>query len=262
MAKRFTDTELWDKAWFMELKPKLKCLVKLIRDKCDLCGVWNINWVLANEYVGERVTESELLKIDGGKQFVKISENKIYCLGFIEFQYGNLSEKSPVHRKIIGMLENHQIDYKHPINRVQDKEEEKEEEVDKEKEKEKDGGEFEVFISDFNEIMGKRYSGTQKAHEHFKARSKEGYTRQDFQTAIRSCMADDHHIKSSYKWLTPEFITRADQLEKWLNFQRFEVINPAFKPMTETEKRIANLEIQKQEALRAEQEQLNQKSAS
>ena len=33
MAKRFTDTELWDKEWFMKLSPKLKCLVKLVRDK-------------------------------------------------------------------------------------------------------------------------------------------------------------------------------------------------------------------------------------
>ena len=140
MAKRFTDTELWDKPWFMELKPKLKCLIKMVRDKCDLCGVWNPNWQLASMYVGEKVSEKELLAIDGGRQFAKIDGGKIFCIGFIQFQYGSLSEKSPVHRKIIGMLDNHKIDYKHPINRVQEKEEEKEEDKESEKEKAKEKG--------------------------------------------------------------------------------------------------------------------------
>lgn len=134
MAKRFTDTEMWDKEWFMNLSPRLKCLVKMVRDKCDLSGVWSPNWIIAKTYVGEKVTEKELLEIDGGKQFVKISGGKIYCIGFIEFQYGSLGEKSPVHRKILNLLDTHKIDYKHPIDRV--KEEEEEKEVDKEEVKE------------------------------------------------------------------------------------------------------------------------------
>lgn len=128
MAKRFKDTELWDKEWFMALEPRLKCLVQLVRDKCDLSGVWSPNWTLAKNYVGEKVNEQDLLGIDGGNQFIKTDGGKIFCLGFIQFQYGELSEKSPVHRKIINLLATHKIDYKHPINRVQEKEEDKEEE--------------------------------------------------------------------------------------------------------------------------------------
>lgn len=146
MAKRFTDTELWDKEWFMALPARLKCLVKMVRDKADLSGVWHPNWTLAKNYVGEKVTEKELLMIDGGNQFVKTAAGKIYCVGFIEFQYGELSPKSPVHRKVIGILDTHKIDYKHPINRVQEEEEDKEEEKakDTDKEKEEDGGEKKV----------------------------------------------------------------------------------------------------------------------
>jgi hypothetical protein len=67
-------------------------------------------------YLGEQATEAELLEIDEGRQFIKISGGKIFCIGFVSFQYGELSEKSPVHRKIINLLVNHKIDYKHPIN--------------------------------------------------------------------------------------------------------------------------------------------------
>jgi hypothetical protein len=138
MAKRFTDTELWDKEWFMTLSLKQKCIVKFIRDKADLCGVWSPNFVIASAYIGEKITEKDILTIDKGNQFRKLDNGKIYCIGFVEFQYGNiLSEKSPIHKKIIGLLENNGIlnNYKkdnlYPINRVsntlQEEEEEKEE---------------------------------------------------------------------------------------------------------------------------------------
>ena len=137
MAKRFTDTDLWDKEWFMNLPPKLKCLVKYVRDKCDIAGFWSPNWRLASMHIGEEVTESDLLSIDLGQQFEKTLDGKISCIGFINFQYGDtLSEKSPVHRKVQAILDKNKIDYIPPQNRVLNtlQEEEEEEEEDKEKE--------------------------------------------------------------------------------------------------------------------------------
>jgi len=143
MAKRFTDTDLWDKEWFMNLAPKLKCLVKYVRDKCDIAGFWSPNWRLASMHIGEEVTENDLLSIDYGQQFEKTPDGKISCTGFINFQYGEtLSEKSPVHRKVQAILDKNKIDYTHPQNRVfntlQDKEEEEEEEKEEEKAKEEE----------------------------------------------------------------------------------------------------------------------------
>lgn len=112
MAKRFVDTELWDKKWFMQLTAKQKCLVKYVRDKCDIAGIWDCNYHLASVYIGEPVTEEELLEIDNGKQFEKIAEEKIYCSGFIEFQYGStLNEQSPVHKKVMDILNRYGIQY-------------------------------------------------------------------------------------------------------------------------------------------------------
>lgn len=112
MSKRFVDTELWDKKWYMTLSPKLKCLAKYVRDKCDLAGIWDCNYQLASVYIGEKVTEEELLAIDNGKQFEKITEEKVYCTGFIEFQYGqSLNEQSPIHKKVMDILDKYGIQY-------------------------------------------------------------------------------------------------------------------------------------------------------
>ena len=147
MAKRFTDTEIWEKEWFMSLKPRMKCLVKFVRDRCDLAGIWSANWRLAEMYIGEKVNESELLSIDGGRQFAKLPSGKIFCTGFINFQYGQyLNPASPVHKKILDILEKEEIDLNtlsntllnRVSNTLQEEEEDKEEEKDKEKEKEKE----------------------------------------------------------------------------------------------------------------------------
>lgn len=112
MGKRFTDTEIWDKEWFMQLPPKQKCLVKYVRDKCDLAGIWSPNYLLATVYIGEQVFEDDLLLIDDGNQFEKIEDGKIYCTGFIDFQYGSsLNPQSPVHKKIIDILAKHNIEF-------------------------------------------------------------------------------------------------------------------------------------------------------
>jgi hypothetical protein len=147
MAKRFTDTDIWDKVWFMELSPVHKCLVKYVRDQCNMAGVWQPNWKLACVHIGAEVSEKMLLEIDSGKQFAKTDQGKIYCLGFIEFQYGeNLNPKSPVHRKILDLLDKITISKNRVINTLlnrvsntlQEEEEDKEEDKVKEEVKEKE----------------------------------------------------------------------------------------------------------------------------
>lgn len=119
MAKRFTDTEIWDKAWFMELDPYLKCFVKYVRDKCDVAGIWNPNYTLATLLIGTKVNEDDLLNIDNGKQFEKLPDGKIYCVDFVEFQYGNsLSTTSPIHKKVLDLLDKYSIKYNTKVTEV------------------------------------------------------------------------------------------------------------------------------------------------
>ncbi len=134
MAKRFTDTEIWDKEWFMKLAPKYKLLIKFIFDKCDVAGIWDANWFLASTYIGEIVAEGDLKIFED--HVLKISAGKFFVKDFIEFQYGTLSEKCNPHIKVISTLKKYNLfeGYLKGILRDKDKDKDKEEEEDKEKE--------------------------------------------------------------------------------------------------------------------------------
>lgn len=146
--KRFTDTELSDKEWFMSLSCRLKCVVRYLFDKCDSAGVWTPNYKLASIYVGEPFTEQEVLEIDDGDQFEKFGE-KILVRGFLDFQYGELSEKCNPHKPVIkklikyGLWENGNLRVPERVsNTLKEEEKDKDKEEDKEKEKDKK----EIFI--------------------------------------------------------------------------------------------------------------------
>lgn len=109
MATRLVDTELWDKDWFMDLSPKLKCLVQYFWAKCDNAGVLKPNWKLISLQIGEEVTEQDLLQVDDGKQFESFA-GKIWAVEFIKFQQkGKLTYRKPPHRQIIRLLLDHGI---------------------------------------------------------------------------------------------------------------------------------------------------------
>lgn len=107
MAKRFRDTEIWDKDWFMKLSCKHKCLISFIFDKCDVAGIWEANWTLASLYVGQKCTESDLSFFT--PHIKTIRPGKILVLDFIYFQYGRLSENSNPHVKIISILKKNNL---------------------------------------------------------------------------------------------------------------------------------------------------------
>jgi len=147
MAKRFVDTELDDKEWFMSLSCRLKCAVQHVFRKCDSAGIWEPNYIIASAYVGEGgFKESELLAIDNGQQFEKLASGKIFVVGFCDFQYGELTESCKPHRPIIQKLKKLDLfervskGYQKSIERVQEKDK------DKEKEKEQDFGKSENLL--------------------------------------------------------------------------------------------------------------------
>lgn len=135
MAKRFIDTELDDKPWFNELPCRLKCAVQYIFRKCDSAGIWEPNYVVAAVYVGEGgFKEFEILAIDGGTQFEKLPNGKIFVAGFCDFQYGQLSEDCKPHRPVIqklkkqGLYERVLKGYQKGFQTLQEKDKDKEEE--------------------------------------------------------------------------------------------------------------------------------------
>ena len=76
----------------------------------------------------------------------------------------------------------------------------------------------------FNSILGKRARVVpEKAKKQLKARLKEGYTKQDIILALKNASKDSFHIDNNYKYLTLEFITRPDKLEKFVNMSDYKI---------------------------------------
>lgn len=102
---------------------------------------------------------------------------------------------------------------------VNAKKEEKEPEKEKPKPT-KDAIDYNAFINHFNKITGKNHKIVpDNVKKQMRARLKEGYKKEDLIKAVLNCAADPYHIETNYKYLTPEFITRAAKLERFLNTQ-------------------------------------------
>jgi len=147
MAKRFTDTAIWQDEWFMDLSPDYKLAYMFIKDNCDQAGVWKPNKRLADIMIGIRIDWEDFLLTAGNR--IKIIQGGNWWLPkFIDFQYGKLSEACKPHLKVIEILKKYDLykGYTKGIHTLEDKEEDKykEEEEDKEEEKEK-GAKVEIF---------------------------------------------------------------------------------------------------------------------
>lgn len=149
--KRFNDIEIWDKEWYMVLKPKHKCLMKYIFDRCDACGCWKPNWKLATLHIGEDVNFIDLSSLPKD-QYEVLENGKIFIPDFINFQYGKLSKKSPAHNPVFSAIEKNGLSNR-VFNRVLDTLQEKDIYKDKEKEEEKNSKKNfkkKPIFSDFN----------------------------------------------------------------------------------------------------------------
>lgn len=131
MAKRFTDTQKWDKAWYRLLGSKLRDVRSYLLDRCDHAGVWDLDLDTLAHYIGEPVSMDEIAK--AFRDRTTIIGDKLFIPDFIEFQYGALSEESKPHQAVIARLKKLGIfeGYTKGIHTLKDK--------DKEKEKEKEG---------------------------------------------------------------------------------------------------------------------------
>jgi uncharacterized phage protein (TIGR02220 family) len=74
---------------------------------------------------------------------------------------------------------------------------------------------WEKLKNNFNQLTGKKTKVVStKVKSQINARLKEGYTKQDLWDAIVNCFNDPYH-KENPKYLTLEFISRSDKIEKY-----------------------------------------------
>jgi len=107
--KRFTETAKWSDVWFMDLDSTQKLFWLYILDNCNNCGVWEVNFKLAEFMIGQNLNQNELL--DKFKNRIQIlDEGKKWLIPkFISFQYGQLNPKCKPHMSVIKLLEKHNL---------------------------------------------------------------------------------------------------------------------------------------------------------
>ena len=118
MSKRFTSNEKWDKLWFQELPPRLKCFWQLITERCDVAGVWEVNYRLASFLIGEEVNENDLTAF--GERVELIAEDKLWVKEYVKFQQTTLSRKCPAQKPVFLLLEKHGLLGKIPQEIIKD----------------------------------------------------------------------------------------------------------------------------------------------
>lgn len=86
---------------------------------------------------------------------------------------------------------------------------------------------WDLFLSKFNSITGKKAKVVNdKCKRQVRARLSEGYSKSDIIEAINNCAKDKYHIETGLKYLTLEFITRADKMEMFTTMKPIENNKP------------------------------------
>ena len=138
MVKRLTDTEIWNKDWYLDLSIKKKLLLKYIFDNCDCAGVYEISYRNLRNCFNEEVTKKDFENIKMIKFF---DENKIIIDDFIKLQYGvdinGLKPRNSVHKGVLRCLEKHKL-LLNPFETVKNKDKNKNKNKNKDKNKDID----------------------------------------------------------------------------------------------------------------------------
>jgi len=146
MAKRFSDTNKFKKPFYRNLPGPYKLLWDYICLDCDHAGIWIVDFVVAQIYVGEDmpVEFGTALQTFGDKILMFDSGERWFIPSFVEFQYGELNPNNNAHNSVLGLLKKHGLPNKgliSPSDEAMDKDK------DKDKVKDKVKGGFKCFYS-------------------------------------------------------------------------------------------------------------------
>ena len=77
---------------------------------------------------------------------------------------------------------------------------------------------FNALLEGINKKTNRGFKLINKSiQQKYLARLKDGYTKSDISTAVKNAVKEDYHISTNFKYLTPEFFSRATTLDKYRN---------------------------------------------
>ena len=149
MAKRFLETNIWQKGWWRKLPPKIKLFYIYMICNCDHAGIWaDVDLELAEFQIGMPIDKKDIL--DKLKDHIEVlKEDKWFVKKFPDFQYGVLNPNVKAHASVIKILNKNNLKsyIAVPNSLISVKDKDKDKDKDKSKDKEKDN------MRDFEEII-------------------------------------------------------------------------------------------------------------
>jgi uncharacterized phage protein (TIGR02220 family) len=77
---------------------------------------------------------------------------------------------------------------------------------------------FDALILFINKTFGRSFKKASSAVKaKYNARLKDGYTKEDFKTAIANCSKNKFHIDNNFQYCTPEYFSRSEVIDKYSN---------------------------------------------
>lgn len=153
MAKRFTDTEKWDRPWFRKLPLHLKLLWLFILDRCDVAGVWYVDMEMADFLIGFSFKREETEK--SFEKQIEVKGDRWLIKDFVSFQYGGMNPENKLYRNVSAKLScfnnGAYMPHKCPINGAKDKDKDRDKE--KVKEKGEGSGEGVKILTDVQKVV-------------------------------------------------------------------------------------------------------------
>lgn len=205
--KRFFDTDLWQKPWFMDLAPSDKIAWFYLIGACDNVGVWTPNFRLANFQIGTEIDWEDFINRCNGN-IVITDKGKWWLVDFCRFQHPDLDEGSSSNavKSYVTLLKKHGLfeQYTNGTCSVREHSKEQEQERDRERVKEKEGENLKVadttreLIDLLNERAGTAFRDGEGHRAKVRSLLKKGYTVEDMRQVIKvKCMKwrDDEEMR-------------------------------------------------------------------
>ena len=213
MAKRFSETKIWEDIWYQDLPIEWKMLWKYVCDKCDEAGIWKVNQSLAEFQLKIPVKWDETDKwFNSDKKRIDFHNGFWIINDFVSFQYGDKvwTSINPFHKKVREMLDrvSHRVLDTHKVK-------------DKEKVMVKDieviRGVVGEIINDLNQVLNTNYKLTSgKTQELIQARLNDGFCLEDFKVVHRK-MAQAWGIDNKMRQYLRPLTLYSNKFESYLN---------------------------------------------
>jgi uncharacterized phage protein (TIGR02220 family) len=209
-------TSFWSDTFIQDLDNdhKLFYLYLLTNEKTKQCGIYEISKKHISFDLGYSIDRvSKLLKyfIDNNRIMYNDSTKEIALRNWAKFN-GSTSPKviSCIKSELLNVKDRVLIEY---VNGIYTASQEEEEEEQEQKEDDKSSIDYDKLLKYINLTFDKKFQKVNdKAKKQFNARLKD-YPKDTFKIVIDNLKNDEYHKETSYKFITPEYISREKTVE-------------------------------------------------